>query len=103
MDITPQEAKGRLDKGEKIIIVDVRSQEEHNEKFIPESIVIPVEAIDKEAAEKLKNKSATIFVYCENGGRSSVAEEVLTLMGYENVFNLGGINTWPYDKESIKQ
>lgn len=102
MEITPEEAKARLDKGEKIIILDVRTEEEFNEKRIPNSILVPVEGIDKDAPSKLTDKNATIFVYCRSGRRSAIAVEVLTLMGYTKVYDLGGIDDWPYETVSGK-
>lgn len=96
MNITPEEAKKRIDSGEKIILLDVRTQEEYEEKRIPGSILIPVEVIEKEAPSKLTDKSAVIFVYCRSGNRSIVAAEELTKLGYTGIYNLGGINDWPY-------
>ena len=102
MEIKPEEAKARLDKGDKIILLDVRTEEEYNEKRLPNSILIPVEGIDKDAPAKLTDKNATIFVYCRSGRRSAIAVEVLTLMGYTEVFDLGGIEDWPYETVSGK-
>jgi rhodanese-related sulfurtransferase len=36
-------------------------------------------------------------VYCRTGRRSAIAAETLTGMGYTQVFDLGGIQSWPYD------
>lgn len=102
MEIKPEEAKARIDKGEKIIVLDVRTEEEYMEKHIPNSILIPVESIDKDAPAKLSDKNATIFVYCKSGRRSAIAVEVLTLMGYSNVYDLGGLDHWPYETVSGK-
>jgi len=102
MEIKPQEAKARLDKGESIILLDVRTEEEYNEKRISGSILIPVEGIDSDAPVKLTDKAAVIFVYCRSGRRSAIAVEVLTLMGYTKVYDLGGIEDWPYETVSGK-
>lgn len=102
MEIKPQEAKARLDKGESVILLDVRTEEEYNEKRIPGSILIPVEGIDSDAPAKLTDKAAVIFVYCRSGRRSAIAVEVLTLMGYTKVYDLGGIEDWPYETVSGK-
>lgn len=102
MNIKPEEAKARLDKGENIILLDVRTQEEYNEKRIPDSILIPVEGIDKDAPAKITDKNTTIFVYCRSGNKSAIAAEVLTVMGYTQVYDLGGIDDWPYETVSGK-
>lgn len=99
-NIKPEEAKKRLDNEKGIILLDVRTEEEYAEKHIPNSLLIPVEVIEEEAPSKLSDKSATIFVYCRSGRRSVTASETLVKMGYTNIYNLGGINDWPYETES---
>lgn len=99
-DIKPEDAKTRLDSEEKIILLDVRTIEENIEKRIPDSVLIPVDEIEQEAASKLTDKAATIFVYCRSGRRSAIAAEALVKMGYTSVYDLGGINDWPYETVS---
>lgn len=98
--ISPEEAKKRLDSEKDIILLDVRTVEEYTESHIPGSILIPVDVIDKEAQEKIKDKDAVIFVYCRSGRRSEIAAESLVNQGYTKVYDLGGINDWPYETES---
>lgn len=98
--ITPEAAKIRLDSGEKIILLDVRTQEEYLEKHIPNSLLIPVEVIEEEAPLKLTDKDSTIFVYCRSGRRSTIASKALAKMGYTKVYDLGGINDWTYETKS---
>ena len=99
-NIKPEDAKKRLDNEKGIILLDVRSQEEYDEKHIPGSLLIPVDVIEKEAPEKLTDKDAVIFVYCRSGRRSVTASEALVKMGYTKVYNLGGIIDWPYETEN---
>ena len=40
---------------------------------------------------------ATILVYCRSGRRSKEAAEKLLALGYQNVYDFGGIVDWPYD------
>ncbi|MCX8132113.1 MAG: rhodanese-like domain-containing protein [Clostridia bacterium] len=101
-NIKPEEAKKRLESEKGSILLDVRTQEEYDEKHIPNSLLIPVDVIEKEAPAKLTDKNATIFVYCRSGRRSVTASETLVKMGYTNVYNLGGIIDWPYETESGK-
>lgn len=99
-DISPEEAKKRLDTEKGIILVDVRTKEEYAEKHIPGSTLIPVEVIEKEAINKLKDKDSTIFVYCRSGNRSTSASKILASLGYTRVSNMGGIIDWKYETES---
>ncbi len=98
--ISTEIAKERLDKEKGIVLLDVRTVAENTEKRIPESVLIPVEAIKTQAPDMLPDKNAAIFVYCRSGNRSAIAAQALADMSYTNVFNLGGINNWPYETES---
>lgn len=97
--ISPQEAKEMLEKDENIILLDVRTSKEHDEKHIPNSKNLPIDDLVEKAPEFLPNKDATIIVYCKIGKRSKKATRILCKMGYKNVYNLGGIEDWPYDTE----
>lgn len=44
-----------------------------------------------------------ILVYCRSGNRSKTASQALADLGYTNVYEFGGINTWPYDIEEYGQ
>jgi len=101
-NIGPEEAKKRLENEKGIVLLDVRTQEEYDEKHIPNSLLIPVDVIEKEAPQKLIDKNATIFVYCRSGRRSVTASEALIKMGYTKVYNLGGIIDWPFETETGK-
>jgi len=101
--ISTETAKKRLDLEKGIVLLDVRTLAENMEKRIPGSVLIPVDEINKQATEKLQDKNAAIFVYCQSGNRSAIASQELANMGYTNVFDLGGINNWPYETELDKQ
>ncbi|MEN8904878.1 MAG: rhodanese-like domain-containing protein [Clostridiales bacterium] len=98
-NISPKDAKKQLDEDDKIILLDVRTQEEYDESHIPKSKLIPVDVLDKNAESELKDKESKIFVYCRSGNRSVTASEILIDLGYTNVYNLGGIIDWPYETE----
>lgn len=95
--ITPKEAKKRMDSEKGIIVLDVRTQEEYNAGHIKDSILIPVDVLEKESGKKLTDKNAPIFVYCRSGNRSTTAADILVKQGYKKVYNLGGIINWPYE------
>ncbi len=97
--ISAEETKKLLDNKE-AILVDVRTSEENRIERIPNSILIEVDNLEEEAESKLPNKDKKIIVYCRSGNRSKKAVNILLKKGYTNVYDLGGINNWPYDKES---
>lgn len=96
-NITPEEAKKRLDSEKDIILVDVRTVEEYEAGHIKDAILMPVDSIKVEAVKNLKDKDATIFVYCRSGSRSATAANILIEQGYKIVYDLGGISNWPYE------
>lgn len=96
-NITPEEANKRLGSEKGIILLDVRTKEEYDTGHIKGSMLIPVDNLKTEAENKLKDKDSPIFVYCRSGNRSVTAANLLVDLGYTNVYNLGGINNWPYE------
>lgn len=94
--IDAKEAKRIIDGGD-VIILDVRTFEEFGAGYIPDAFNLPLGTV-KEGIDKIINdKQATILVYCRSGNRSKVAARELTEMGYENVYDFGGIVDWPYE------
>lgn len=81
-------------------IVDVRTDDEYDQKHIKGSVHIPVDNVEAELENRIPDKSSEIIFYCAIGGRAQKALEKALLMGYEKVYNLGGINDWPYDTEA---
>jgi rhodanese-related sulfurtransferase len=99
MNITAQEAKEIMDAEEGYIILDVRTQAEYDEKYIPGAVLIPDYEIKERAEEELTNKDQLILVYCRSGRRSKLAAEALVELGYTNIKEFGGILDWPYEWE----
>ena len=98
--ISQEEAKEMMDTQD-VIILDVREQDEYDSGHIPGAILLPVGTIDEEtAAEVIPEKDSTVLVYCRSGNRSKTASSALAELGYTNIYEFGGINTWPYETES---
>ena len=93
--ISPQEAKERMEKEADVIILDVRTQEEYDSGHIKNAVCLPNEDILSEP-DILPDKGRQILVYCRSGNRSKQAAQKLADMGYENVLEFGGILDWPY-------
>jgi len=91
--ITPQEAHEMM-FGDAIIL-DVRTQVEFDGGHIENALLLPNYDVEERAGDILKDKEQTILVYCQTGVRSQLAAKKLIDMGYTNVFDFGGINTWP--------
>ena len=93
--ITMEEAITMMEEETGYIILDVRTAQEYSEKHIPGAINIANESIGTEDISELPDKDQLILVYCRSGNRSKQASEKLVKLGYTNIIEIGGINSWP--------
>jgi sulfur-carrier protein adenylyltransferase/sulfurtransferase len=92
--MTVEELKARLDKGDKPFILDVREPHEYQIVNLG-APQIPVGQLADRLGEIPVGKDAEIVVHCKTGGRSQKASQTLKAAGYTNVKNLaGGITAW---------
>lgn len=83
----------RLEKGEKLTVIDVREGWEYGEGHVPGSLHRPLGQIQRWASEL--DKHAEVFLICRTGARSGSAYQYLQSLGFKNVKNVsGGIITW---------
>ena len=92
--ITMEEAITMMEEETGYIILDVRTAQEYSEKHIPGAINIANESIGTEDIPELPDKDQLILVYCRSGNRSKQASEKLVKLGYTNIVEIGGINSW---------
>ena len=95
--ITPRQARVIIHANPRAIILDVRTRQEYDAGHIPGAILLPDHAVEAQAAYVLPDKNALILVYCKGGARSQGAAKLLVSMGYTNVCDFGGIDSWPYE------
>lgn len=95
--ISAQEAKEIMDTNKTACVLDVRTLDEYNMGHIPNSICIPLDDIEDKVELIIPDKNKCILVYCRSGVRSRVASNKLLDMGYTNIDDFGGINSWPYE------
>jgi len=78
-----------------LIILDVRTQSEYDERHLENAILIPVTELESRVNEIAQYKDTEILVYCRTGVRSAQASSILDSNNFTKVFNvLGGINAW---------
>lgn len=92
-------AKEIMDTKDDYVILDARTQAEYDEGHIPGAILIPHDTVATAAEDALPDKGQLILVYCRSGNRSKQASQALVDLGYTNVVEFGGINSWPYEVE----
>jgi rhodanese-related sulfurtransferase len=93
--ITVQQLKTRLEKGESTYLLDIRQQWEHDTAALPGSVLIPLDQLSLRAEEIQPAEEALVVVYCHHGIRSLSGAAMLQHLGFRNVVSLaGGIDTW---------
>ncbi len=79
---------------EDYIFLDVRTEDEHQLRAIPNTPVFPVQELEARIDELKKYKDKKIIVYCRSGNRSRKGTDILLKHGYDAVNLLGGMNQW---------
>lgn len=97
--ITSEEAKEIIDTDEDIVIIDVREPNEYEEGHIKDSILVPLGTLESTIENIVPNKDTKILVYCRSGNRSSKSLKVFEKLGYNIVYDFGGITDWKYELE----
>lgn len=93
-DITIDELKARMDKGEALHVVDVREEHEFDEFNIGAQL-IPLGELADRLDEIEDVKDVELIVHCRSGARSGRAKEYLESEGFSKVRNLiGGMLAW---------
>lgn len=94
-EISPQDLKGRLDRREAPLLLDVRQDWETQLCRLPNAVHIPIEELELRVEEL--NAQDEIVVYCHKGVRSAAVAEYLRSLGFANVRNLtGGLDLWAH-------
>jgi adenylyltransferase/sulfurtransferase len=92
-EITAEELKRRLDRGEDLFILDVRNPPEFQICRIPGSTLLPLPELAQRFREL--DPGREMVVHCKSGMRSAKAIEFLRQQGFTKLKNLkGGILAW---------
>ena len=89
MDITVEELKERLDKGENLNFLDVREDYEYDEQNLG-AILIPLGELPDRIEEIEALKNSEVIVHCRSGARSGRAKAFMEGQGFTNVRNVTG-------------
>lgn len=92
--VTTEEAVNIMQTEENDVILDVRTAQEFASGHIPGAALLPNETIGTGDIPLLPDKDQLILVYCRSGNRSKQAAEKLAQLGYTNIVEFGGINSW---------
>lgn len=93
-EITPEEVKGKLDKGESFTLLDVREPWEFDVARIVDAKLMPMGEVPSRAHQEL-DPDAEIVVVCHRGIRSMNVTVWLRLQGFEKAQSMrGGMDAW---------
>jgi len=88
LDIRCDEIRELVENGGQLI--DVRSNHEFSQGALKHAVNMPVESIPHAADSIDKNKP--VMLYCVSGMRASLVKQFLESVGFNDVYNLGGIS-----------
>jgi rhodanese-related sulfurtransferase len=94
-EVSIEEVKAKLDRGEKFLLVDVREESEFAKDHLPGAIHLGKGVIERDIEERSPDVNTPMVLYCGGGYRSALAADNLQKMGYANVLSMdGGIRGW---------
>ena len=89
-EITIEQARERLAKNPKAILLDVREDSEWEKGHAAEAQHLGRGVLERDIEKMFPDTNAEIIMYCGGGYRSALTAEVAQRMGYKNVASLIG-------------
>src|SRR5450432_964391 len=94
-EVSVDDIKAKLDRGEKFLLVDVREESEYAKDHLPGAIHLGKGIIERDIEARVPELNTELVLYCGGGFRSALAADNLQKMGYTNVISMdGGIRDW---------
>ena len=93
-EIAPLALKEKLTAGERPVLLDVRTPQEHALVALPGSLLLPLQEFNQRLAELDALNDKTVVVYCHTGVRSFHAAAFLASRGVEATSLAGGIERY---------
>ena len=94
-EISMEETHRLVQRGEHVVLLDVREREEIALGYIKGAVLIQKDLVREKAVSLLPDKEDLIVTYCAAGVRSLVAAKVLKEMGYSRVYSMReGFDGW---------
>ncbi|MCL2445965.1 MAG: rhodanese-like domain-containing protein [Oscillospiraceae bacterium] len=94
--ITAQQAYNMMQDGNAFMLIDVRTFAEFQAQHIASAVNISYDEIAFRSTAELPKQHARILLYCQTGRRSAIAAQALAELGYTQVYDFGGIISWPF-------
>ncbi len=96
--IRPSELAARLQRGDKLVLLDVRNHDELAICCLPNIVHVPLSDLDQ--GRQGLDPADVIVCICHHGGRSARACMILKSYGFDQVINLtGGMELWAQEMD----
>jgi len=96
LEISARELAEKQERGDELLLIDVREPHEYEIARIPGSVLIPLNSLPERMSAL--DSSREIVLHCHHGQRSMRALELLHRSGFRKLKNLhGGIDSWSRD------
>jgi rhodanese-related sulfurtransferase len=94
-EVTVDQVKAKLDRGDQFHLVDVREESEWAKDHLPKATFLGKGIVERDIEQQVPGTGEEIVLYCGGGFRSALAADNLQKMGYTNVYSMdGGIRDW---------
>jgi rhodanese-related sulfurtransferase len=94
-EVSVDEVKAKLDRGEKFLLVDVREESEFAKDHLPGAIHLGKGVIERDIENRVPDPATPMVLYCGGGFRSALAADNLQKMGYTQALSMdGGHREW---------
>lgn len=92
-EIDSETLRKRLEEGDDVLLVDIRTTAEVAQGAIPNALLMPMHLIPLRMRELPDDRE--LVLYCRSGARSYQACSYMMQQGFDRVWNLrGGIIAW---------
>ena len=105
-EITLDEARERLAKNPKAVLMDVREDHEWQKGHAVEAVHLGKGILERDLEKMFPNPDTEIIMYCGGGFRSALTADATQKMGYRNVYSLMGgykalaASAWPIKSQN---
>jgi rhodanese-related sulfurtransferase len=94
-EVTCDDVKHMLDRGQRFELVDTREESEFARGHLPNARHLSKGIIERDIESAIPDRATPIVLYCGGGFRSALAADNLQKMGYTNVVSMdGGWRGW---------
>ncbi|HKS37423.1 MAG TPA: rhodanese-like domain-containing protein [Verrucomicrobiae bacterium] len=89
-EITVDEARERLARNPKVVLMDVREDSEWDAGHAAEAVHLGKGVLERDLETKVPDPKTEVIMYCGGGYRSVLTADAAQRMGYRNVYSLIG-------------